>query len=171
MNVPVRRAVTTDAPAMAQVLRRSITELCVADHGNDPQRLGPWLENKTAAQVATWLAAPDNCCVVALLETGISGVGLVTAKGEITLCYVDPGARFRGVSAALLTALEHHARALGLAEVRLEATLTARRFYGSARLPATGLRQAGLRHPHLPGDGQVALRTAAVLYGSSAGSR
>jgi len=131
MNVPVRRAVATDAPAMAQVLRRSITELCVADHGNNPQRLGPWLENKTAAQVATWLAAPDNCCVVALLETGISGVGLVTAKGEITLCYVDPGARFRGVSAALLTALEHHARALGLAEVRLEATLTARRFYAA----------------------------------------
>ena len=129
MNVAVRRAVAADAPAMAQVLRRSITELCVADHGNDPRRLGPWLENKTSAHVASWIAAPGNYCVVGLLEGALAGVGLVTATGEVMLCYVDPGARFRGVSAALLTALEDHARALGLAEIRLEATLTARRFY------------------------------------------
>lgn len=131
MNVAVRRAVAADAPAMAQVLRRSITELCVADHGHDPQRLGPWLENKTAPMSPRGSSRRITNCVVALLEAGISGVGLVTAKGEILLCYVDPGARFRGVSAALLAALEEHARALGLAEVRLEATLTARRFYAA----------------------------------------
>lgn len=55
MSVSVRQAVAMDAPAMAQVLRRSITELCLADHGNDPERLGAWLENKTAAKVAAWI--------------------------------------------------------------------------------------------------------------------
>lgn len=36
----------------------------------------------------------------------ILGVGAVTDKGEITLNYVSPDARFRGVSRALLGALE-----------------------------------------------------------------
>ncbi len=129
MSVSIRQAVAADAAAVTQVLRRSITGLCAADHGNDPERLGAWLENKTAANVSAWIAAPGNYCVVALLEATIAGVGLMTAAGEIMLCYVDPGARFRGVSAALLAALEDRARGLGLAEVHLEATRTARRFY------------------------------------------
>jgi len=138
MSVSIRHAVAADAPAMAQLLQRSITELCVADHGNDPERLGAWLENKTAARVAAWIAAPGNHCLVAHLDPAMAGVGLMTADGEILLCYVDPDARFRGVSAALLTALEDRARTLGLAEVRLEATRTARRFY-----EARGFRPQG----------------------------
>jgi hypothetical protein len=38
---------TEDAPAACDVLRRSISELCVADHGNDPTILARWLSNKT----------------------------------------------------------------------------------------------------------------------------
>ena len=36
----VRDAVPEDAPAACEVMRRSITELCGADHGNDPVVLG-----------------------------------------------------------------------------------------------------------------------------------
>ena len=32
----IRDAVLADAPAACEVLRRSITELCVADHQDDP---------------------------------------------------------------------------------------------------------------------------------------
>jgi hypothetical protein len=43
----IRDAMTEDAPAACDVLRRSISELCVADHGNDPTILARWLSNKT----------------------------------------------------------------------------------------------------------------------------
>jgi len=43
----IRDARVVDAPAARQVLRRSIIELCVADHRNDPAILTKWLANKT----------------------------------------------------------------------------------------------------------------------------
>jgi GNAT superfamily N-acetyltransferase len=54
---------------------------------------------------------------------------VLNVEGEVLLNYVDPGARFRGVSAALLAALEQRARSLGLEAVQLASTVTALRFY------------------------------------------
>ena len=56
----------------------------------------------------------------------------MTDKGEITLNYVSPDARFRGVSKALLAALEARARELGNDVCTLASTETARRFYLAA---------------------------------------
>ena len=56
-------------------------------------------------------------------------VGCVTDAGEITLNYVSPDARFRGVSRALLGALEARAVARGNTRCTLTSTETARRFY------------------------------------------
>jgi GNAT superfamily N-acetyltransferase len=53
------------------------------------------------------------------------------ASGKITLNYVSPEARFRGVSKALVLQLEAQARALGLSECTVETTQTALRFYQS----------------------------------------
>ena len=39
----IRDAVLIDAVAACDVLKRSITELCVADHRNDPALLKRWL--------------------------------------------------------------------------------------------------------------------------------
>jgi hypothetical protein len=41
--VAIRRARPADADAIVTVLGRSITELCVDDHHNDPGVLGGWL--------------------------------------------------------------------------------------------------------------------------------
>jgi len=49
--------------------------------------------------------------------------------GEITLNYVSPQARFRGISSALLAELERRALALGARDVALLSTETAHRFY------------------------------------------
>jgi hypothetical protein len=38
--IEIRIAVAADAPTACEVLRRSITELCVADHSHDPEILG-----------------------------------------------------------------------------------------------------------------------------------
>jgi hypothetical protein len=42
-RMKIRDAKVDDACAAAQVLRRSITDLCAADHGNDPAILAQWL--------------------------------------------------------------------------------------------------------------------------------
>ncbi len=64
------------------------------------------------------------------MEKGaILAVGSVTDTGEITLNYVAPAARFRGVSRALLGALEARAAARGNVRCTLTSTETAHRFY------------------------------------------
>jgi GNAT superfamily N-acetyltransferase len=50
-------------------------------------------------------------------------------SGRLALLYVSPDVRFRGVSSALMAFLEGEARPLGIREIRLESSATARRFY------------------------------------------
>jgi GNAT superfamily N-acetyltransferase len=124
----VRDAVPEDAAAACQVILRSIAELCVADHRNDPAILARWLSNKKPEIFRSWIR-PDNTLLVAVEDNSILAVGCVTEAGEITLNYVSPVARFRGVSGALLAALEHRAIQRGNQLCTLKSTETARRFY------------------------------------------
>jgi GNAT superfamily N-acetyltransferase len=125
----IRDATIEDAAAACHVLRRSISELCTADHGNDPEILRRWLANKTPEIVASWIAQPNNSLLLAVEVETILGVASVTDAGEITLNYVSPDARFRGVSRALLRDLEARARERGNTRCHLVSTETARRFY------------------------------------------
>jgi GNAT superfamily N-acetyltransferase len=128
----IRDAVAADAIAVCEVLTRSIAELCFADHRNDPVILKRWLANKTPSIVSSWIAQPAISHLV-VEETGvIFAVGAVTNDGKITLNYVSPDARFRGISKALLRALEIRAHERGSSKCTLESTETARRFYLSA---------------------------------------
>ena len=70
--------------------------------------------------------------VVATEGAAIIGVGAITSSGEITLNYVSPDTRFRGVSKAILNQLEARALELGHNTCTLTSTETARRFYLSA---------------------------------------
>jgi GNAT superfamily N-acetyltransferase len=128
-EVEIRDALAADAAAACDVLRRSITTLCVADHANDPAILARWLANKTPDIVRSWIARPDSSLLVAVEGGVILAVGSVTDAGEITLNYVSPDARFRGVSRALLGELEKRAVERGNARCSLNSTETARRFY------------------------------------------
>jgi len=132
MTLTIRDAVPQDAGAACRVLRRSITELCVADHHNDPEILQAWLANKQPDIVASWIAKPENSVLVAVQGEVIVAVGAVTEAGEIRLNYVSPDARIRGVSRALLKALEQRAAERGNQRCHLISTETARRFYLSA---------------------------------------
>lgn len=127
----IRDATPDDVVAACDVLRRSISELCVADHGNDPAILAAWLRNKTPEIVAGWASQPENSLLVAVESDAILAVGSVTDTGEITLNYVAPNARFRGVSRALLSALEARAVQRGNIRCTLTSTETAHRFYRS----------------------------------------
>lgn len=129
MSILVRPAQPEDVPAMSHVLIASITELCGADHGNDPHKIAAWTANKTPDGVATMLARDGLTLFVAEMDGSVAAVGATTDRGEIALNYVVPAARFRGLSKALLAALEADLVDRGYAEGRLEATRTALRFY------------------------------------------
>jgi GNAT superfamily N-acetyltransferase len=132
MTLIIRDALPDDAETACNVIRRSIAELCIADHRDDPTIVRQWLANKQPDIVASWIARPDNSMLVAVDDGAIVAVGSITDAGEIQLNYVSPDARFRGVSRALLKALEKRAVERGNLRCHLISTETARRFYLSA---------------------------------------
>src|SRR5947207_11940427 len=84
-HMEIRDAVPADAPAACEVLRRSIIELCAADHHNEPVILERWLANKTPEIVDSWIRQPGNSVLVAVEGDAVLAVGSVTVQGEITL--------------------------------------------------------------------------------------
>ena len=125
----IREATKADAAAACEVLRASISELCTADHRNDPAILGLWLANKTPENLVSWIADPGASLLLVVEGEAILAVGGVRNDGEITMNYVSPAARFRGASSALLEALEARAKERGNKSCTLLSTETAHRFY------------------------------------------
>ena len=128
----IREARIDDAVEVCRVLRRSIVELCRADHQDDPSVLEEWLRNKTPDQARSWISNLESYIFVATDDAGIIGVGAVSSSGQILLNYVSPDARFRGVSKAILNQLESKALERGHPACAVISTATARRFYRSA---------------------------------------
>jgi hypothetical protein len=91
----IREALPGDAEAACSVMRRSIAELCHADHRNDPAILARWAGNKTPQNLCSWLEQGDNSLFVAVEGDVVLGVGSVTDAGRIGLNYVSPEARFQ----------------------------------------------------------------------------
>jgi hypothetical protein len=86
--VEIREACTEEAEDACAVIRRSITELCHADHQGDAPTLTLWLANKTAENMRRWIA---QTYVFVAAELGqMLGVGAMNGSGEITLNYVCP---------------------------------------------------------------------------------
>jgi GNAT superfamily N-acetyltransferase len=128
-SIVVRRAATGDAEASAALLVASITTLCIADHENDPATLERWLRNKTPEHFERWVADPANLMFVAELDTTLAGVALLHESGTVHLCYVLPGMHRHGVGQALIRRVELEATNLGLAQLRLKSSGSARGFY------------------------------------------
>jgi GNAT superfamily N-acetyltransferase len=125
----IRDATPDDPLAGCTVLKRSIVELCDADHKNDPAILTRWLGNKTVENFIAWIEQFDNSLLLAVEDGQILAVGSVTGGGTIGLNHVSPDARFRGVSRTLLRALEARAAERGNTQCTLISTETARHFY------------------------------------------
>jgi len=143
-GVSVRRAGPQDAEVAIEVVRDSITRLCVADHDNDPVTLATWLQNKTVETFVRWIASADNHIVVAELASVIGGVASLHTSGEIQLCYVSPSKQRIGVGTALLGALEAVASARGLRKVVLKSTVGARSFYEHSGYTPSGTPVPGV---------------------------
>lgn len=143
MSTPqIRPARMDDAAAASRVLIASITRLCGADHHDDPAEIASWVANKTPESVAQMIAAGG--IRVAELDGRVAAVGAIDgAEGKITLNYVDPASRGRGLSAALLATMEAELAQAGVETARLTATVTAREFYLKHGWQATGPGRSG----------------------------
>ncbi len=129
MVVDIRLAGPEDAADACRVLRRSITECCKPDHRDDPAVLHSWLGNKTPDNVASWIASPSNCMLVAVRDGALVGVSLLTQAGKLSLCYLVPEAQHAGLGKAMLDGLEAQARTWGISVLRMHGTATARAFF------------------------------------------
>lgn len=125
----IRAATAEDAAKICTVLHRSITELCVADHQNNPQILNPWLANKAPDNLREWIAREGQVYLVAEIDGQITGIAAVSATDGILLNYVSPDYQRRGVSKALMAALESWLKEQGRVVCHLISTATARQFY------------------------------------------
>lgn len=72
--VTVCPATKKDGEIAVRIVRRSIEELCAADHHNDLATLASWLANKTPENLRSCVSDPDNFCVVAEAGAWLSGV-------------------------------------------------------------------------------------------------
>ncbi len=133
--ITIRDATLADATEAARVTAASICALCRADHDNATDLIAAWTANKTPGQMRRWIAQGPVRVLVAERARAILGVGAILDPDEVALMYVDPEARFSGVSTALLAAMEAR---LTAPVARLTSTATARPFY-----LARGWREAG----------------------------
>ena len=138
MRILVRPAEQRDAATAIDVARRSIQQLCIADHRGDRETLAAWLVNKTPDNFIAWLANPDNFCVVAELDDRLSGVGLLHRSGEIRLFFLAPGTQRKGVGKTIHAELETAAKRWGMDSLHLDSTAMARPFYEALGYRSTG---------------------------------
>ena len=128
-EVKIRQAAPADVAATCELVRNSITELCVEDHHGDAATIAAWHANKTNANFEAWISSPRHIALIAEKAGTAAGFALLNLNGTIALLYVAPAFRFGGVSKAMLAAIEERAMAAGITELRLESTATALPFY------------------------------------------
>ena len=99
----ITKAKYIHAEDICHVLIKSIKELCLADHQNDPAKLENWLRNKTPENIKTWIENSSVNFLVALSEQEkIIGVSMISNEGKILLNYLLPDYIGRGVEKLML---------------------------------------------------------------------
>lgn len=131
-DLNIREALLSDAEICSEILCASIRELCIADHAGDEQLIGLWVANKTPGNLCNWIQDSGTTVYVAETPEAIVAVGGIDEVSEITLNYVAPDYRFRGVSRNVLNRLESELRSKGVSHAKLTSTETAHRFYKAA---------------------------------------
>jgi len=129
LGIDIRQATLEDATAACRLLRQSIEQGCVADHGGRPEVLQAWLGNKTIQNVSAWFSSSSNYAVVAERDGALAGMALLTPAGKLALCYVQPGMLREGIGRALLAAVETQARAWSIGKLHMHSPASASAFF------------------------------------------
>lgn len=76
-----------------------------------------------------WIEHPDRRVIVARHNGHVVGYGFIHTGGELQSLFIHPRYGRRGIGASILATLEGEAIALGLTDLRLNASLNAAAFY------------------------------------------
>ncbi|MGB3335713.1 MAG: GNAT family N-acetyltransferase, partial [Devosia sp.] len=114
----------------------SIRQLCGADHQQDEVAIAAWVGGPD--KFVRLLQRPEAVLVVAELDGALAGLAGFSGD-SVTLNYVHPDFRFRGVSKALMREVEARLAAAGVAIGRLDSTHTALSFYRAIGWVETGV--------------------------------
>jgi putative acetyltransferase len=125
-RLALRPFLPADAPLLREIFRDSIEELTSDDY--------------TESQQEAWASAADDVgefrdklsgqlTLVATLEGSPVGFASLEGKDKIDMLYVHPAATGQGVGAMLVDALEKLANARGTANLSVNASDSARRFF------------------------------------------
>lgn len=128
-KVVVRLASADDVEALSLILCTSIRSGCVLDHRDRPEVVTAWTKNKSVASVLKWVEDSSLYLVVATLDATPVGVGMATATGEISLCYVLPEYFRKNVGKAIMATLEQWLKDMGFDCAVLNSTITGYHFY------------------------------------------
>lgn len=121
----IRLARTSDLAAIASVHAASVRELCAAHYS--PQAIEQWLAPSPGLYARMLRSSTVYVAERSREVVGFAAIRLATR--EVRAVYVSPDAAGCGLGQRLLTRLERVARALGIRELRLVATLNAVGFY------------------------------------------
>jgi GNAT superfamily N-acetyltransferase len=133
--VIIRAATLADAKAMADLREASIRALCSADHHDDTGAVEAWIG--PVDKFVHLLQRPEAVLIVAEVDAALAGLAGFSGD-SVTLNYVHPHFRFRGVSKALMREVEARLFAAGVTVGRLNSTVTALPFYRSIGWVETG---------------------------------
>jgi putative acetyltransferase len=123
----LRPFLPADAPLLAEIFRASVEELTAEDYSEAQQQA--W--TATAADEDAFAARlADRLTLIATLEG--SPVGFVSLEGpeHLDMLYVHPAVAGQGVGTMLCDALEKIAAGRGTPRLRVEASDSARDFFG-----------------------------------------
>ena len=125
----IRQAEVSDAREFCNVVRTSIIELCELDHRGVESCLAEWLENKTVEYCEVWINDENSNSFVSLVNGKVVGVSHIGHNGHLFLCYILPSVKGSGLGGQLLLVAEDSVKNIGLSELTLESTVTAKGFY------------------------------------------
>lgn len=124
------KAKTKDANEICLLLRRSISEVCAFDYGNNKQVLEEWLANKTIENVIHWINNTNRTTFICKGKNNeIVGFCMHDFFGEILLNYVLPPYMYKGVGKLLLAAMEDDFLKNKILEIKVISSITAKPFY------------------------------------------
>ncbi len=126
VKTKIRTATLADAEAIWQLHNRSVLALCAADYSQE--QLANWVAHSTLARQQERLQQHR----VFVAEQDGQLIGFVRwnpATNELCSLFVDPDFVRRGVATVLMETVSEDARACGVTQFWLDASLTAVPFY------------------------------------------
>ena len=125
----IRKALEEDADAVGRVHRSAIRELCRGHYTGE--QIEAWTSPRPPGHFEKVIREKEF--YVAEEGGEVVGFGSLNLEaGEVDAVYVSPAAAGRGVGMRLLRAVEGRARAAGLKQLRVSASLNAVGFYERA---------------------------------------